>query len=541
MNLRDDSQFPFETVNSTHFTKQRLLKIHEIYEFCNSAQGNSDIREVINARFAKIAEQAEQHICDFANGKLTIDNDALDLMKAYIDEFGRNYYRHDGKMMYEYSPEASKAKIKLEKMAYQAAQKAKVSAASDIQVAYNLDVLSAGTADEFVGDDSSQTVSPASKSKSQSHPSPTTVYENLERQEKQTSPKEIFSSVAPQKQSQAAKIQITAVKKEKKKSNSFFKKLTSKAHHICSETVSSIHQSIKRYGMAAVALFSSSGAYNSYTMANNESNYPTYKVKPLTMPDLKPVKTLDLSFAATHTNTENSEYRRKESLLPAENPMLFGSLLEQTPAQGLVSQNSPTAETESSVTLADLCYTDYKFTAEDLEAMLPSETARKLAEKAQEIAQKMNCENYCFRGVKRAFRSAGLGEMYGRSAYMAKKQLDNNPHFVRINCDIQNTDKLPNGGIAVYGKSAHHPHGHIGVYHDGKDCSSKIRKAISATGSYNGVDIYLPADIKVPQQVLEKINGIMVLKSPVHKQIQTAPVVPGSAFVLAMRNMKTNG
>ena len=40
-------------------------------------------------------------------------------MKEYIEEFGRNYYKHGGQMRYEYSPEAIKAKIMLEQHRYQ--------------------------------------------------------------------------------------------------------------------------------------------------------------------------------------------------------------------------------------------------------------------------------------------------------------------------------------------------------------------------------------------------------------------------------------
>ena len=119
MTFNDDTYSSVAANNSHHITKQKLLKIREIYEFCKNAQQNLQVRHIVNAKFAQIVEEAEEQIKLFAEGKLNIDNDALDLMKEYIEEFGRNYYKHGGQMRYEYSPEAIKAKIMLEQHRYQ--------------------------------------------------------------------------------------------------------------------------------------------------------------------------------------------------------------------------------------------------------------------------------------------------------------------------------------------------------------------------------------------------------------------------------------
>ena len=120
MTFNDDTYSSVAANNSHHITKQKLLKIREIYEFCKNAQQNLQVRHIVNAKFAQIVEEAEEQIKLFAEGKLNIDNDALDLMKEYIEEFGRNYYKHGGQMRYEYSPEATKAKIMLEQHRYPA-------------------------------------------------------------------------------------------------------------------------------------------------------------------------------------------------------------------------------------------------------------------------------------------------------------------------------------------------------------------------------------------------------------------------------------
>ena len=97
--------------------------------------------------------------------------------------------------------------------------------------------------------------------------------------------------------------------------------------------------------------------------------------------------------------------------------------------------------------------------------------------------------------------------LYGQAA------LDANPHFVRIKSHVSNNTVVPDGGVGVYGRSASHPHGHIGIFSGNKDCSSKIRRPMTSTGSYSSFDLYLPADTRVPASVLKKINQIQVLEN----------------------------
>ena len=149
MTFNDDTYSSVAANNSHHITKQKLLKIREIYEFCKNAQQNLQVRHIVNAKFAQIVEEAEEQIKLFAEGKLNIDNDALDLMKEYIEEFGRNYYKHGVQMRYEYSPEATKAKIMLEQHRYQTTRR-QGAVSAEMSETFNLDAMSRGTADEFV-------------------------------------------------------------------------------------------------------------------------------------------------------------------------------------------------------------------------------------------------------------------------------------------------------------------------------------------------------------------------------------------------------
>lgn len=101
-----------------NFSKKDLEHIFSSYQFCLQAHDNLPNRDDLNIKFSQIVEDAEFYIQDFANGNLIVDADALDLMLAYIEEFGKSYYHHDGKLVYEYSSEAVKAKTRIAKLRY---------------------------------------------------------------------------------------------------------------------------------------------------------------------------------------------------------------------------------------------------------------------------------------------------------------------------------------------------------------------------------------------------------------------------------------
>jgi len=557
MNFNNDIHTPIEAQNSRHITKQNLLKIREIYQFCKNAQQNQQIRHIVNTKFAQIVEQAEEQIKSFAEGKIQIDDDALDLMKEYIEEFGRNYYKRDGQMRYEYSPEATKAKIMLKQRRYQTARQFQTEAPET----FNPNALFRGTADEFVLPDNETVKADTTEAAAAVQPEAMLTIQETEpciRAEENPAeftpadfstetvktpvqdPGENMATAAislSQTQIvlpvQTAKEQFRPVSKnspKKKSSLSIF----SRVKEFCGDTAKAFRRNFKRYGVAAAALFSSTGIFNGYPMNNNRADKSILNIKTMTLPETMPERTADLTASFTQPAGENKNCMADIDYRPADFTF-FSSSLEQTVAHALARQDS-LAAAESNITLADLPYQEIEFSAEDLAAIVPSETALKLAEDAEKVAAQMDCEGYCFRGAKKAFRQAGLGEMYGRSAYMAKRQLDNNPHFIRINSSVKNNTVVPDGGVGVYGRSAAHPHGHIGIFSGNKDCSSKIRRPMTSTGNYSSFNLYLPADTKVPSSILKKIEQIMVLKKDFKEKPQPKLVSP---FLLAIHNFNT--
>ena len=77
----------------------------------------------------------------------------------------------------------------------------------------------------------------------------------------------------------------------------------------------------------------------------------------------------------------------------------------------------------------------------------------------------------------------------------------------------------------------------IGIFSGNKDCSSKIRRPMTSTGSYSSFDLYLPADTRVPASVLKKINQIQVLEKHYGAKPQPKLISP---FLLAIQNLNSN-
>ena len=535
-------------------TKQKLLKIQEIYNFCKNAQQNSKVRDIANYKFAQIVEEAKTLIKNFADGCINLDIDAIELMKKYIDEFGKEYHCQDSKMIYDFTNDAIKAKALLNQMAYrQASAKHKYNSVQNVH--YNLDALMKGTADEYQIKENFNKPSYASlQSVSLVHHDTQTTQEDVikiqENKPVYTKP-EIniikheakFSNVLNVKQEPVSHLVLTqgntkqnsASRTKNKSKKSFF----SIIKDFCSEKIHIMHKNIKRYGVAAVALFSTTSAYNGYPMnrptsLDKNSFETTLNTKPASLLDVMPKSTFDASKFLTDDNKVSSE-----SSFDASSFNQFSSLALNNVEKLENAYVDSLTNSQNILTLADLEGIGYTLTSDDLKAMKPSSNAQALADAAEKVAQNMNCGGLCFRGVKRAFNQTGMGQMSGGSAYMAKDQLDENPNFVKVSTDIQNNDVAPDGSVVVFGKSALHPHGHIGVLKGGKDCSSKVRNAMTSVGSYGGVNMYLPADIKVPETVINNLKQISVLNLNVEQEKNN--INTPSPFVLVLRQAQVNG
>lgn len=113
--------------------------------------------------------------------------------------------------------------------------------------------------------------------------------------------------------------------------------------------------------------------------------------------------------------------------------------------------------------------------------------SRSIAGSAKRVASSMRSVGYCYRGVKRALKHAGV-TLTGSSAFMAKRQLESDSRFQKVALS-----KLKVGDILVHGKSKAHPHGHIAVYlGNGKEASDHVGKLITGR-RYGGTTVFRPS------------------------------------------------
>lgn len=114
----------------------------------------------------------------------------------------------------------------------------------------------------------------------------------------------------------------------------------------------------------------------------------------------------------------------------------------------------------------------------------PTDFALRIAEDAKEVALRMRTKGKCFRGVKGSMRENGV-HLEGRSAYMAKEQLERDDRFQKIltTDNLTSKDLLP-GDVIVHpkgylGPRRYKPHGHIAVYlGNGREASDHVTNLI---------------------------------------------------------------
>lgn len=122
-----------------------------------------------------------------------------------------------------------------------------------------------------------------------------------------------------------------------------------------------------------------------------------------------------------------------------------------------------------------------------------STEAHKIAERARQVATKLNSKGRCYHGVKAALRSVGV-ELKGRSAYMARDQLMALPkNFMVLAVSPNKFNTLPEGSIVVWGRSAQKPHGHISIaLGNGLEASDHIQKQITNGARYGEPTVFIP-------------------------------------------------
>ena len=503
-NMKQVLKFNRSSMAKQHYSKSDLEQIAIVYQMCKQSHYEPQKRDVYNSRFAMIVEEASKMIKSFSDGKISVSADALDLMQDFVEEFGREYVRYGKEMRYEPTQDAICAKLMIQKLRHQHETASKPEAkvithpATEQKRAYELhkkQVKSAGLMSKLIS-----ALSFKKRSKK-------TTYARKSMQP-QTAKRKKYNH-------KSFKFQNTVQLRKK-----FFIGVKNSTQATMVSLKNDISGKVRRYGMAAIALW---GVAGNIGFSNADAHVDKYQksqvyVRDLSkfeMPDeaaaaiaqMRPAKdTLDLTAAFTN-QTNFPDLEDFQSNLDLSLPWLN-------------YENSQAEEEEKPATIADISYADYYFSGDELAAMGESKIGEELTKQAAKVALNMNCEGYCYRGVKRMFNRINLGVMEGRSAYMAKSYMDANQNFKQIRCDFDDLDKLPNGSVVIFDRGRKsHVHGHIFVVGRDKqgkarDFSSKIRNVRRNLNGYGGYYVYVPADTPVPETVQEKIASIMVLNHP---------------------------
>lgn len=521
-NMKEVLKFNRSYMAKTHYSKSDLEQIARVYQMCKRSHTEPEMRDLYNTRFAMIVEEASKMIKAFSSERMSVDADALNLMQDFIEEFGREYVRDGKELHYEYTPEATRAKLVIQKNRHNFEKAEKTTAA---QKAKSKIIVHPATAEKLA--EKVRTAAGKSETlmkklvnalsfKKRAKAAVAGKHKNMY---KKAPARQHFECSASRQQSK--KRVMLKLQKTSQMRVAFLRGIKNSVSNTAAETKNYIGQNIRRYGMAAVALWGVSGTTG---LTNVNAHAEHYSAASSVVRDLSKFEFPDEAAAAM------------ERMRPAKDTLDLAPMFEQTAAlpnlgsfqssldlslPWMVGETQTDEEETEPKTVADISYADYYFSGEELAAMGESKIGSELSEQALKVAGNMNCEGYCYRGVKRMFRRTNLGEMYGRSAYMARKYMDENLNFKQIRCDFNDLDKLPSGSVVIFDRGQKsHRHGHIFVVGRdkqgrAKDFSSKIRNVRRTLNGYGGYYVYVPADTPVPGQVQEKIEQIMVLNHPV--------------------------
>lgn len=497
MNNRDILEiqnFNRSVLTKNSYTKSEIEYILHIYNICLQAREDSYLRTILNNKFATIVTLAQKQITAFSNGKLHLSPDAYKPMGEFIRKFGQEYVTHSSSLKYEFTPAARRAQIMLNKMSSRLSVNKQVRPKTFPQSNITLPKVIKAASKKSTPVQKENVVAKLRKHMPTTADAKKIIQASNNKLVVLKNKVDSYVPVLEQHTRETIKHQAKIIKH-----------IGNEASEVGGVVCKEVSNIVRRYGTAVALLLGMCGTGNMSNIGAKDvfKSIKEHKIEYITKtsqaiettPKTKVLTTNDFVLSNIPNAKDNHSWFQNQGL-------------------ELDFQEKYIAPK----TIADLTFKGYKFTKEDLQALEVSEQGAELALHARKVVRNMNYPGYCYRGVKRMFNLANLGEMHGRSAYMAKKYLDNNPNFVRINCDVSDLKYLPKGTVVVFdkGKRGTHPHGHIGVLDEvnGKmvDRSSKTYNVRSTLGGYSSVHVYIHADTPLPQRVQDNINKIMVLK-----------------------------
>ena len=116
-----------------------------------------------------------------------------------------------------------------------------------------------------------------------------------------------------------------------------------------------------------------------------------------------------------------------------------------------------------------------------------------LANKAGQVARRLNTVGRCFAGAAEAINGVFGATVWGASAYMAAGQLAANSKFTEKSISASQLGSLPAGAIVVWGKTSASPHGHISIaLGNGQEASDHVSNQMTSLRGYTNSRVFMP-------------------------------------------------
>lgn len=111
--LQEVIGFRSADMNKSVLSKEDIDKIFRVFRICSDADFSKRYNHISFNRFEMIVREASRLIENIASGRVTVEASALPYIQEFIREFGREYVRGSGGLVYEYTSAAQLAKIKM--------------------------------------------------------------------------------------------------------------------------------------------------------------------------------------------------------------------------------------------------------------------------------------------------------------------------------------------------------------------------------------------------------------------------------------------
>ncbi len=185
----------------------------------------------------------------------------------------------------------------------------------------------------------------------------------------------------------------------------------------------------------------------------------------------------------------------------------------------------------------------FNFSAEEFKAITPGPLSRELADICRSAIGK-ECKERCYAGIKKQLLKSKIQKfpyLSGRSAYMAKEELEKFDCFISSSVDFENYANVPDGTIMVFMPSKGHPHGHIAIKRgklflsDGQEIIANITE-----GKYGDCYGFISKDSQL--QLIPDSSHLQELAAIIKKEntLRNFAAVPPKALALNDRNFPTN-